>query len=601
MEKFSIELRKIFNRLINHEQKAMIPLTDDEKSSYNSQKVCFLCDKKFCVDKNNKKDYKLYCKFRNHCHFTGKYRGAAHSKYNLKYEVPRFIPVVFHNGSTYDNHFVIKQLTKDFKAYFKCIGENTEKYISLSITTIKKSDKVSKRKNPDAYSLSFIDSFRFMNRSLSDLVNNLSEPNKNLSIDVLKQRFYNTYQLCQNNDEKFKLLLRKGVYPYEYMDSWEKFNLPVPLDKKYYYSKLNDANIDDSDLDHVKNICSTFNVDNLGIYHDIFVKSDTALLADVFENFRDTCLDINKSDPACYLSAPGFSWHSCLKMAGQTLELLTDENMLLSFEKGIRGCICNAIHKYAVANNKYMKNYDSSKPSSYLMYVDANNLYGYAMSKKLPTSNVKWETDLSIFTEEFIKNYNEESDIGYLLVVDVIYPENLFKEHQYLPFLPNQTKINKVNKLTCDLCDKKQYSIYIATLKQALVKGLNLETVHSAINFKQDAWLKPYVDKNTNLRMHAANEFEKDFYKLLNNSVYGKTMENVRMHRDIRLVTSDKKRSTLASEPNYYSSKHISDSLLIMEMTLREVYMNKPVYLGQVILDISKMLMYDFDLYGMII
>ena len=203
MEKFSIELRKIFNRLINHEQKAMIPLTDDEKSSYNSQKVCFLCDKKFCVDKNNKKDYKLYCKFRNHCHFTGKYRGAAHSKYNLKYEVPIFIPVVFHNGSTYDNHFVIKQLTKDFKAYFKCIGENTEKYISLSITTIKKSDKVSKRKNPDAYSLSFIDSFRFMNRSLSDLVNNLSEPNKNLSIDVLKQRFYNTYQLCQNNDEKF--------------------------------------------------------------------------------------------------------------------------------------------------------------------------------------------------------------------------------------------------------------------------------------------------------------------------------------------------------------------------------------------------------------
>ena len=203
MEKFLIELRKIFNRLINYEQKAMIPLTDYEKSSCNSQKVCFLCDKEFCVDKNNKKDYKLYCKFRNHCHFTGKYRGAAHSKYNLKYEVPRFIPVVFHNGSTYDNHFVIKQLTKDFKAYFNCIGENTEKYISLSITTIKKSDKVSKRKNPDAYSLSFIDSFRFMNRSLSDLVNNLSEPNKNLSIDVLKQRFYNTYQLCQNNDEKF--------------------------------------------------------------------------------------------------------------------------------------------------------------------------------------------------------------------------------------------------------------------------------------------------------------------------------------------------------------------------------------------------------------
>ena len=317
---------------------------------------------------------------RDHCHFSGKYRDAAHIKCNLKYKVPKFIPVVFHNGSTYDNHFLIKQLAKEFKGYFNCIGENTEKYISFSITTIKKSDKVSKRKKPEAFSLRFIDSYRFMQCSLADLVNNLSEPGKNISINVLKERFYNTYQLCGNNIEKFKLLLRKGVYPYEYIDSWEKFKTPLPLDKICYYSELNDENSKDSELVPVKNVCDTFKINNLGLYHDIYVQSDTALLADVFENFRDKCIDISELDPAYYLSAPGFSWHSCLKMTGVTLELLTDENILLLFEKGIRAGICIAIHKYANPNNKYMKNYDSNKRSTYLMYVDANNLNEYAMS-----------------------------------------------------------------------------------------------------------------------------------------------------------------------------------------------------------------------------
>ena len=231
--------------------------------------------------------------------------------------------------------------------------------------------------------------------------------------------------------EKFKLLLRKGVYPYEYMDSWDKFKLSVPLDKKHYYSELNDSNINDSDIKHVKNICSTLNINNLGEYHDLYVQSDTTLLADVFENFRDKCLAVDNLDPVYYLSAPGLSWQSGLKMTGVTLELLTDENMLLIFEKGIRGGICEAVTKYKEANNKYMKNYDTTKPSSYLMYVDANNLYGYAMSKKLPYGNFEWVKNITIFTEDYIKNYDEECDTGYLLVLDVTYPKKLHEDHKY--------------------------------------------------------------------------------------------------------------------------------------------------------------------------
>ena len=150
-----------------------------------------------------------------------------------------------------------------------------------------------------------------------------------------------------------------------------------------------------------------------------------------------------------------------------------------------------------------------------------------------------------------------------------------------MPFLPDKTKINKVTKLTCDLYDKKEYSIYISALKQALNHGSKFKKVQNAISFLQDAWLEPYIMRNTNLRMKAANDFEKDYYKLLNNSFYGKTMENVRGHRDIRLVMNNKKRSILASEPNYHSTKHISENLLIMEMKLREVYMNKPIYLEE--------------------
>ena len=218
------------------------------------------------------------------------------------------------------------------------------------------------------------------------------------------------------------------------MDSWKRFNEPVPLDKKYYYGGLNDENISDSDTDHVKNVCNTFKIKNLSKYHDLYVITDTVLLADVFENFRDKCLNTYKLDLVYYLSVPGFSWQSCLKMTKVKLELLIDNNMLLLFEKVIRGGICNAIHNFAKAD-KYMKSYDSTKASIYIMYLDANNLYGWAMSKKLPIDNFKWETDLSKFTSDFIKNYDKGSDIGCLLFTDAIYPKNLHEEHSDLPFL----------------------------------------------------------------------------------------------------------------------------------------------------------------------
>ena len=201
------------------------------------------------------------------------------------------------------------------------------------------------------------------------------------------------------------MLLRKGVYPYEYMDSWEKFNETVLPPKKAFYSNLSIEDISDEDYAHAQKVSDVFEIKNLGEYHDLYVQSDTLLLADVYENFRNMCLDKYKLDSVYFVSAPGLAWQACLKKTGVKLELITDYDMILMIEKGIRGGICQATHRYAKANNKYMKNYDKNIESSYIEYLDVNNLYGWAMSQKLPVNDFKWvkQEELSKFNEDFKK------------------------------------------------------------------------------------------------------------------------------------------------------------------------------------------------------
>ena len=264
-------------------------------------------------------------------------------------------------------------------------------------------------------------------------------------------------------------------------------------------------------------------------------------------------------------------------------------------EEGIRGGICHAVHQYAKANNRYMKNYDKSKESSYIQYLDANNLYRAAISEKLPINEFNWVNDISRINEKFVKSYDKKnSDKGYILEVDVDYPSKLHKLHSDMPFLPERIKIGKTQKLVCNLRDKKKYIVHISILKQALNHGLKLKKVPRVIEFNQEAWLKKYIDINTELRKKASNDFEKDFFKLMNNTVFGKTMENVRKHRDIKLVKTDHERNKLVSEPNYHTMKLISENLSIIEMKKVKVKMNKPIYLGLLILEISKIIMYEF-------
>ena len=390
------------------------------------------------------------------------------------------------------------------------------------------------------------------------------------------------------------MLLRKGVYPYEYIDIWGKFNEKVLPGKESFYSNLTLENISEIDYAHANNVFKKFNINNLGEYHDLYVRSDTLLLADIFENFRQSCLENYELDPAHFVSLPGLAWQACLKKTNAELELLTDYDMLLMVEEGIRGGICHAIQRYAHVNNKYMKDYDKKKKPSYIQYLDANNLYGKAMTEKLPVRGFKWVNDISEIDKDFVKVYNKNDNKGYILDVDVDYPSKLQNLHSDLPFLPERMNINNTKKLVYNLNDKKNYIVHINVLKQALGHGLKLRKVHRVIEFEQEAWLKEYIDVNTELRKKAKNDFEKDFFKLMNNAVFGKTMENIRKHRDIKLVKSNKKRNKLVSEPNFHTIKLIDNNLAIIEMKKVKVKMNKPIYLGLSILDISKITMYEF-------
>ena len=388
--------------------------------------------------------------------------------------------------------------------------------------------------------------------------------------------------------------MRKGVYPYEYMDEWDKFNEKVLPGKESFCSNLTLENITKTDYAHANNVFKKFKINNLGEYYDLYVRSDTLLLANIFENFRQSCLKNYELDPAHFVSLPGLAWQACLKKTSVELELLTDYDMLLMIEEGIRGGICHSMQRYAKANNKYMKDYDKKKKSSYIQYLDANNLYGKAMTEKLSVKGFKWVNDISKMDEDFVKDYDKNDNKGYILEVDVDYPNKSQNLHSDLPFLPERMVINNTKKLVCNLNDKKNYVVHINVLKQALDHGLKLRKVHRVIEFDQEAWLKEYIDVNTELRKKATNDFEKDFFKLMNNAVFGKTSENVRKHRDIKLVKTDKKRNKLVSEPNFHTMKLIDNNLAIIEMRKVKVKMNKPIYLGLSILDISKITMYEF-------
>ena len=361
MEKFVEYIEEEVKRLYEtFPRQPMTKLTDVLKREHETAEKCHVCLKEFNDPKNGK--------VRDHCHYTGLYQGAAHNNCNLTYRIPDHISIVFHNLSGYDAHLFIKELGRRFnKNDIGVIEENKEKYISFNVKInvnlagVKYKDSTQVCKN---IQLRFIDSCRFMASSLDKLASYLDDDQcKHL------REFY-------KEEEVFRLMRRKGVYPYEYMDNWKKFEKTSLPPKDAFYSRLNMKGISDQDHEHAQQVWNRITPEHecitLGDYRDVYLATDVLLLGDVFETFRNTCLKNYKLDPAHFYTARGLAWQALLKTAAEyceyekrrkecelcpnefRLELLTDIDMLLMVEKGIRGGITQAVKRYAKANNKYM-------------------------------------------------------------------------------------------------------------------------------------------------------------------------------------------------------------------------------------------------------
>ncbi|XP_051176794.1 uncharacterized protein LOC127291636 [Leptopilina boulardi] len=471
---FSKELKDLSNNL-DTRFKNPVPieiLTPQQMAAFRNDNTCHICKKKIAHGE---------VKVRDHCHLTEKFRGPAHQECNINYHESQTIRVVFHNLSGYDAHFIIEAIATEFDGKVDLLPINKEKYISFT-KNIKNS----------FVKFRFIDSFKFMASSLDKLASYLDE------YKIVNSIFSNY------SDDKIQLLTRKGVFPYEYIDSREKLVETQLPPKKNFYSTLNDSNVSDEDYAHAQNVWNEFNCQNLGEYVYLYMKTDILLLADIFENFRDQCLNAYGLDAAHYYTTPGLTWDAMLKYTNVRLELLTDIDMVMYIERGIRGGVSQCTNRYAKANNPYMEKFNDKKETSYIVYFDANNLYGWAMVQSLPYGGFEWVENVN---NSFDFNVPDDAPFGYILEVDLDYPNELHEKHSDFPFCPE------------------------------------------------------------------------------------------RMLMDVKLVTKWEGRygaEALISKPNFHSRTIFNENLVAVELKKIEVFMNKPLYIGLSVLDISKTLMYDF-------
>ena len=553
---FVDEVIKLENKMAFYfkNTKKDIIMTQEDEEDYQNNNICRFCEKEILSDK-----------VRDHCHLTGSYREVSHKicNINVTQKQSNFIPFIFHNFSNYDCHMFFKKLVdkRKNKVDFDIIPKTNEEYISVTYGCIR-----------------FIDSYRFLSSGLDSLVKILVD-NSHKTLENLKKEIVDNDEILIIVDEiveddktikdlkkdypdeiknleealldymgendlkilktgfadKWKYLTKKLAYPYEYFDSIDDYQKPVDnLKKEHFFSKLKNKCPDDEEIERTMDIIRRFNIKNGEELTQIYLKSDVLLLACVFEKFIKVSVNEFDINPLYCVSLPGYTWQCGLKYTGINLQTLQDKDMILLLENNIRGGISS------VMGDRYIKSNENKK----ILYIDATKLYGHSMSQPLPFDGIKFDNNVTL---EDILNTPDDNDIGYFVEVDLTYPNNIKEKTKNFPFAPVNKKINtddfnnymkeirpntyvQSNKLICDWSDKKNYLVHYRMLKFYIRYGLIVAKVHSVISFKQSRWLEKYISFNTQKRNKAKNDFEKDFYKLLNNAFYGKTMENVRNH-----------------------------------------------------------------------
>ena len=549
---FLKRMMQIRNRLSNKLNLSVINMTPEDEEKFRVATHCWICRNKLTDET-----------VRDHDHISGRFRGAAHNDCNLqlKFDPKTWkLPIFFHNLRGYDSHLIMQAVTDEFQRV-SCIAQSSEKYMTFTLNQ-----------------LSFYDSAQHMMGSLEALAASLSD------CSITKEYFDQT-------------LVRKGVYPYEYMDSWERFDDDALPPKGAFFSSLKGKDISDEDYQHALVAWQQLECKTMGDYHDAYLMADVCLLADVFENYRKTCKTHYELDPSHYISAPGMSWDAFLRFTSIQIDLLSELPVIQMIEDGLRGGISMVSHNFCKANNKYLDDYDPSKPPNYIMYLDANNLYGWAMSQALPLRNFNMLTGNLVCEEviEVLQTMGPNHEVGWILEVDLEYPDELHDWHNDYPMAAERLQLpGELPKLIPNLRNKTKYVCHYRLLQFYLRHGLRLTAVHRIISFEQSRFMEPYIMKNTDLRTKATGASEKDFFKLMNNSCFGKTMENPHKRKDVRLVTKENQAIALSSKPQYQDFKRFNDYLYGIMMKQTKVKLDKPVFIGFSVLELSKLLMLEF-------
>ena len=562
-------------------QNVNIPIIMNSKDwdKFNEAKECFMC--KIIFNDN-------VLKVRDHCHLTGAFRNALCSLCNLSHgKTNSQIHVVFHGLNNYDQHFIISNLSKrESQIPIRIVPYSSEKFISFTIGN-----------------LCFKDSFCFLNSSLANLVSTLKTKGEHCFYSVNK--FF--------SDNKRKLLYRKGVFPYNYMSDKNKLNEKQLPPREAFFNDLTKENISEDDYEFAQKVWLEFDCVCIKDYLEIYLLADVFLLADIFENFRQTSISNYDLDPVHFLTNAQYALNAFLRKTQSELELLTDINMYLFFKKAIRGGVSMSVKRFAKANNKYMPNHDKCLPSSFISYLDCNNLYGKAMLEYLPCSNFEWKSPCEKMLKVILETpFN--SNIGYMVECTLEYPSKLHDIHNDYPLAPTHLQVLKTMlspmsknildqtgkksspsaKLVCSFLTKENYILHYRCLQLYVQLGLHILKVHNILSFYQKPVFKEYIIFNTVKRTEATNDFDINYFKLMSNSVFGKTIERADKRSKITLVSDIKKYEKGVANLNFKSAMRINKDLVSLQLKYSFLKCDKPIYLGTAILDLAKFFMYNF-------
>ncbi|KAK9803622.1 hypothetical protein WJX72_006416 [[Myrmecia] bisecta] len=593
-------------------------LSAEEKAAHAAATRCYLCEGAFDDPENPK--------IVEHHHMSGDYRGAAHQKCNDKCRRSTQMSVFFHNGRGYDFHLIQQRIgaiseryvakrraaveafntglapdQKDLRkkvpragANLSCITQSSEKYSAIYWRLAPR------------VTLVFKDSCCFLLDSLDNLAK-MQKGNLPITRKFFEDQGYSAKQV--------ELLLRKGVFPYEWLDDPAKLRARQLPSREDFVSGLNDTECSETEYAHAQNVWRVFKCKVFQDYLDLYLLGDVMLLSDVFQNFRKFAMDTYRMDPAHYISAPGLFWDALLKQSKVSLDMFTAglEDMYY-FCENIRGGVSTINHHYAKANNPYLPDFDSSQPTTYIIYKDSTNLYGNAMCRKLPEGGYEWVLEPGAFDFMAVET---EGDTGYICEVDLAYDEALHDTHNMCPVAAEQVQLDISmlsqrcleqrgdskallgSKLVPNLRDKTKYVCDIRLLQQYARLGLRVTKVHRVLRFRQRDWMQGFIEFNTAKRKEASeagNKFLQAFFKLANCSVFGKTLENVRGYKDVQIETSKRGFLRQVAKPTFKNVHPFPDCACMVgvEHAKMRVLLNKPVAVGFCVLELSKRIMYDF-------